>query len=144
MGYAEGELAGKTTDNARNGSTSKRLKGESGEIELETRAIANAEFEPRLIRKHQTRFTGFDEKVLSLYARGMKTREVQGHLEEMYGVDVNPSLISDITDGVVEQAKAWQSRLQIAENSESARARHDAGTGPADSLGWRPVQPAAC
>ncbi len=68
------------------------------------------EFEPRLIKKHRTRFTGFDEKVLSLYARGMTTREIQGHLEERYGTEVSPSLISDITEGVLEQAKAWGSR----------------------------------
>ena len=110
LGYAKGDVAEKKTDNARNGSTSKSLKGEFGEIELETPRDRQGEFEPRLIKKHQTRFTGFDEKVLSLYARGLTTREIQGHLEEMYGVEVSPALISDITDGVMEQAKAWQNR----------------------------------
>jgi putative transposase len=110
LGYAKGDSAEKNTDNARNGSTAKSLKGEFGEIELETPRDRKGEFEPRLIKKHQTRFTGFDEKVLSLYARGMTTREIQGHLEEMYGVEVSPSLISDITDGVLEQAKTWQNR----------------------------------
>ena len=110
LGYAKGDAAEKNTDNARNGSTSKSLKGEFGEIELETPRDRKGEFEPRLIKKHQTRFTGFDEKVLSLYARGLTTREIQGHLEEMYGVEVSPALISDITDGVMEQAKAWQNR----------------------------------
>jgi putative transposase len=110
LGYAKGEAAEKKTGNARNGSTSKSLKGEFGEIELETPRDRKGEFEPRLIKKHQTRFTGFDEKVLSLYARGLTTREIQGHLEEMYGVEVSPALISDITDGVMEQAKAWQNR----------------------------------
>lgn len=110
LGYAKNDIAEKNTDNARNGSSAKSLKGEFGEIELETPRDRKGEFEPRLIKKHQTRFTGFDEKVLSLYARGMTTREIQGHLEEMYGVEVSPALISDITDGVMEQAKAWQSR----------------------------------
>ena len=110
LGYAKGEMTGKTTGNARNGSTSKSLKGDFGEIDLATPRDRKGEFEPRLIKKHQTRFTGFDEKVLSLYARGMTTREIQGHLEEMYGTEVSPSLISDITDGVLEQAKAWGSR----------------------------------
>lgn len=110
LGYGKNDVAGKNTDNSRNGTTAKSLKGEFGEIELETPRDRKGEFEPRLIRKHQTRFTGFDEKVLSLYARGMTTREIQGHLEEMYGVEVSPALISDITDGVLEQAKAWQNR----------------------------------
>jgi transposase-like protein len=85
LGYAKNDIAEKNTDNARNGSSAKSLKGEFGEIELETPRDRKGEFEPRLIKKHQTRFTGFDEKVLSLYARGMTTREIQGHLEEMYG-----------------------------------------------------------
>jgi putative transposase len=110
LGYAKNEVAGKGSGNSRNGMTAKTLKGDFGEIELETPRDRNGEFEPRLIKKHQTRFTGFDEKVLSLYARGMTTREIQGHLEEMYGVEVSPALISDITDGVMEQAKAWQNR----------------------------------
>ena len=110
LGYEKHDVAGKNTGNSRNGATAKKLKGDFGEIELETPRDRNGEFEPRLIKKHQTRFTGFDEKVLSLYARGMTTREIQGHLEEIYGVEVSPSLISDITDGVMEQAKAWQTR----------------------------------
>jgi putative transposase len=110
LGYDKHDVAGKNTGNSRNGATAKKLKGDFGEIELETPRDRNGEFEPRLIKKHQTRFRGFDEKVLSLYARGMTTREIQGHLEEIYGVEVSPALISDITDGVMEQAKAWQNR----------------------------------
>ena len=60
--------------------------------------------------KGQTRFTGFDDKIISMYARGMSTREIQGHLEEIYGIEVSPSLISTVTDAVVEEVKAWQSR----------------------------------
>jgi putative transposase len=63
-----------------------------------------------LIPKHQTRWTGFDEKILSLYARGMTVREIQSHLEEMNGTEVSPTLISSVTDAVIEEAKAWQSR----------------------------------
>jgi putative transposase len=110
LGYAKNDVAGNNSGNSRNGATAKTLKGDFGEIELETPRDRQGEFEPRLIKKHQTRFTGFDEKVLSLYARGMTTREIQGHLEEMYQVEVSPSLISDITDGVMEQARAWQNR----------------------------------
>ena len=110
LGYPKNDVAGKKSGNSRNGVTAKTLKGDFGEIELETPRDRNGEFEPKLIQKHQTRFTGFDEKVLSLYARGMTTREIQAHLQEMYQVEVSPALISDITDGVMEQAKAWQSR----------------------------------
>ncbi len=110
LGYEKHDPAGQNSGNSRNGVTRKKLKGDFGEIELETPRDRNGEFEPVLVKKNQTRFTGFDDKVLSMYARGMSTREIQGHLEEMYGVEVSPTLISNITDGVVEQAKAWQNR----------------------------------
>ena len=67
-------------------------------------------FEPQIVTKHQTRWAGFDEKILSLYARGMTVREIQSHLEEMYGAEVSPSLISSVTDAVMDDAKAWQAR----------------------------------
>ena len=77
---------------------------------IETPRDRNGSFEPRIVKKHQTRFDGFDDKILSMYARGMTTREIQGHLEEMYGVDVSPTLISEVTEGVIEEVKAWQNR----------------------------------
>jgi putative transposase len=110
LGYAKHEAAGQGSGNSRNGVTRKTLKGEFGEIELETPRDRNGEFEPQIVRKNQTRWTGFDDKILSLYARGMTTREIQGHLEEMYQVEVSPSLISQVTDGVMEEARAWQNR----------------------------------
>lgn len=67
-------------------------------------------FEPQLIPKHQTRWAGFDDKIISLYARGMTVREIQAHLEEMYGTEVSPSLISSVTDAVADEVKAWQAR----------------------------------
>jgi putative transposase len=70
----------------------------------------NGDFEPHIVPKHQRRLKGFDDKVISLYARGMTDREIQGHLEEMYGVNVSPQLISNITDGVIDEVKAWQNR----------------------------------
>src|SRR5580700_10280858 len=70
----------------------------------------NATFEPQIVRKHQRRFAGFDDKIVSMYARGMSTREIQGHLQEIYGVEVSPSLISEVTDAVIEEVKAWQTR----------------------------------
>ncbi len=74
------------------------------------RATATAASSRRFWGKHQTRFDGFDDKILSLYARGMTTREIQGHLKEMYGVEVSPTLISDVTDAVLDEVKAWQNR----------------------------------
>jgi putative transposase len=110
LGYAKHDPAGNNSGNSRNGVTRKTLTGEFGEIELETPRDRNGEFVPQLIQKNQTRWTGFDDKILSLYARGMTTREIQGHLQEMYQVEVSPSLISEVTDGVMEQARIWQSR----------------------------------
>jgi putative transposase len=110
LGYEKHDPAGHNSGNSRNGATSKTVKGEFGEIVVETPRDRNGSFEPRILGKHQTRFDGFDDKILSLYARGMTTREIQGHLQEMYGVEVSPTLISDVTDAVLDEVKAWQSR----------------------------------
>ena len=79
-------------------------------MEIEVPLDRNGDFEPQLIRKRQVRLPGFDEKVLSLYARGMTTREIQGHLHEIYDVEVSPALISRVTDAVLDEVKAWQNR----------------------------------
>src|SRR4029079_13737933 len=71
-------------------------------------------FEPQLVKKDQTRFDGLDDKIISLYARGMTTREIQGHLEEIYGVEVSPSLISSVTDAVIDEVRAWQTRSLVS------------------------------
>ena len=110
LGYEKHDPEGNNSGNSRNGVTRKTLKGDFGEVEIETPRDRNGEFEPRMVKKNQTRWTGFDDKILSMYARGMSVRDIQGHLEEMYQVEVSPSLISDVTDGVMEQARAWQSR----------------------------------
>jgi len=110
LGYAKHDAAGANSGNSRNGVTRKKLKGNFGEVEIETPRDRNGEFEPQMVRKNQTRWTGFDEKILSMYARGMSTRDIQGHLEEMYQVEISPALISEVTDSVVEQVRAWQSR----------------------------------
>jgi putative transposase len=110
LGYSKHDPAGHNSGNSRNGVTRKTLQGDFGEVELEAPRDRNGEFEPQIIRKNQTRWTGFDDKILSMYARGMTTREIQGHLEEMYQVEVSPSLISEVTDAVMEDARAWQSR----------------------------------
>ncbi|MCU1327389.1 MAG: transposase [Bryobacterales bacterium] len=110
LGYEKHDPAGNNSGNSRNGVMRKTLKGDFGEVEIETPRDRNGEFEPQFIRKNQTRFTGFDDKILSMYSRGMSTRDIQGHLEEMYQVEVSPSLISEVTDGVMEDARAWQNR----------------------------------
>jgi putative transposase len=110
LGFEKHDPAGHHSGNTRNGTGRKALKGDFGELELETPRDRQASFEPKIVAKGQTRFTGFDDKIISMYARGMSTREIQGHLEEIYGIEVSPTLISNVTDAVVEEVKAWQSR----------------------------------
>ncbi len=110
LGHAKNEPVTNTAKNTRNGKSGKTLKGEFGELPIEIPRDRHGSFEPQLIPKHQTRWTGFDEKILSLYARGMTVREIQSHLEEMYGADVSPTLISSVTDAVADEVKLWQSR----------------------------------
>jgi len=110
LGYEKHSPDGHGTGNSRNGKTSKRVIGADGEVEIDVPRDRNGDFEPQLIRKRQVRLEGFDEKVLSLYARGMTTREIQGHLQEIYDVEVSPALISRVTDAVLDEVKAWQNR----------------------------------
>ncbi|MCX5757436.1 MAG: IS256 family transposase [Candidatus Hydrogenedentes bacterium] len=110
LGYEKHDPAGNNSGNSRNGATAKTLKGDFGEMPLETPRDRNGSYEPKIIGKGQTRFTGFDDKIISMYARGMSTREIQGHLEEIYKVEVSPALISSVTEEVMEEVKSWQNR----------------------------------
>jgi len=110
LGYEKHAPDGRNSGNSRNGKSSKRVKGDSGELDVAVPRDRDGSFEPELVRKGQRRLAGFDDKVLSLYARGMTTREIQGHLHELYGVEVSPTLISRVTDTVLEDVRAWQSR----------------------------------
>ena len=110
VGYEKHDPAGNNSGNSRNGTSKKKLKGEFGELELETPRDRNGSFEPKIIAKNQRRFTGFDDKIISMYSRGMTTREIEGHLKEMYGVEVSPARISSVTDAVQEEVKTWQNR----------------------------------
>ena len=110
LGHDKNHPIQNSLGNARNGKSKKTLKGEFGELPIEVPRDRQGSFEPQLIPKHQTRWTGFDDKILSLYARGMTVREIQSHLEEMYGTEVSPTLISSVTDAVIEEVKAWQGR----------------------------------
>lgn len=98
------------TANTRNGHSAKTLKGDFGELPLDIPRDRQGTFEPQIVGKHQTRWTGFDDKIISLYARGLTVREIQSHLEEMYGAEVSPTLISSVTDAVSEDVKLWQAR----------------------------------
>jgi putative transposase len=110
LGYEKHDPDGHNSGNSRNGASAKTVKGEFGEMVVQTPRDRNATFEPQILKKHQTRFDGFDEKILSMYARGMSTREIQGHLEEMYGVEISPALVSQVTEAVIEELKGWQNR----------------------------------
>jgi putative transposase len=110
LGYEKHDSKGHNSGNSRNGTSEKTLKTESGEVPIEVPRDRNGTFEPQLVKKHQTHFDGFDDKIISLYARGMTTREIQSHLQELYGVEVSPDLISRATDAVLEEVKAWQNR----------------------------------
>jgi putative transposase len=110
LGYEKHDPAGYNSGNARNGSTSKKVSGEFGQVAIETPRDRAGTFEPQIIGKHQTRFTGFDDKILSMYARGMTTREIEAHLKEIYGVEVSAGLVSQVTESVMEEVKAWQNR----------------------------------
>jgi len=110
LGHAKHEPVTNVVGNTRNGKSRKTLKGDFGELPLEIPRDRHGSFEPQIIAKHQSRWTGFDDKIISLYARGLTVREIQSHLEELYGAEVSPSLISTVTDAVADEVKAWQSR----------------------------------
>ena len=99
-----------TTDNYRNGFSRKTLKTEDGQFEVNIPRDRQSEFEPQLIKKHQTRFTSMDDKILSLYARGMTTRDIMATFKEMYDADVSAGTISNVTEAVIEKVIEWQSR----------------------------------
>ncbi|MDR3503259.1 MAG: IS256 family transposase, partial [Legionella sp.] len=108
LGYGRHEQQG--SSNSRNGYTAKTLKTEDGEFELLTPRDRNGTFEPQLVKKYQTRLTSMDDKILSLYAKGMTTREIVSLFKEMYDADVSPTLISKVTNAVIERVIEWQSR----------------------------------
>lgn len=110
LGYDKHAVAGNNSGNSRNGASAKTVQGKRGQLQIEVPRDRNSEFEPQLIKKGQTRFDGLDEKIISLYARGMTLREIEGHLHEIYGVEVSPSLISTVTDAVLEEVREWQGR----------------------------------
>ena len=110
LGYEKHAPEGHGSGNSRNGSTKKTLKGDFGEMELETPRDRQGSFEPQLVKKRQTRITGFDDHILAMYARGMTTRDIADAFQEMYDADVSHSVIAKVTDAVIDQVKTWQNR----------------------------------
>ena len=110
VGYEKNDVAGNNSGNSRNGKSVKTIKGTFGTLPIEVPRDRNGTYEPQIIGKHQRRFTGFDDKILSLYSRGLTTREIREHLEEMYQVEVSAGLISAVTDEVISEVKTWQNR----------------------------------
>ena len=110
LGYKKYSAEGKNSGNSRNGKTCKTVKSDFGEFSLETPRDRKGEFEPVLVKKRQTDISSFDEKIISMYAKGMTVRDIQDHLNDLYGVDVSPTMISTITDKVMSLVTEWQSR----------------------------------
>jgi putative transposase len=110
LGYEKHSAQGKGSGNSRNGTTSKTLKSDLGDITIETPRDRNGDFEPQLVKKGQRRFTGFDDKILSMYARGMTTRDIQAHLQDLYKTEISAELISTVTSEVMEEVREWQNR----------------------------------
>ena len=110
LGYEPHEQKGRGTGNSRNGKGRKTVQSDTGAIDIQVPRDRNGTFEPKLVKKRQRRLEGFDDKVLALYSRGLSTRGIQEQLEELYGVDVSPTLISNVTNTVMDDVRAWQSR----------------------------------
>jgi putative transposase len=111
LGYEKHDVAGKNFGNSRNGKSKKTITGKRGQVQIDVPRDRAPEFEPQLIKKGQTRFDGFDDKIISMYARGMTCREIQAHLQEIYGVEVSPDLISTVTDSVIDEVRALRSLM---------------------------------
>jgi transposase-like protein len=111
--------------NTRNGHSRKTVQTESGPVEIQVPRDREGSFEPQLVKKHQRRLEGFDEKAIALYARGMTTGDIQQHLRELYGTEVSPELISRATEGVLEEFRAWQTRPLESVYPEADRRQAD-------------------
>jgi putative transposase len=110
LGYEHGQDPPDGQGNRRNGRSSKTLRTDSGPIEIEVPRDRQGSFEPQIVGKHERHFDGFDDKIVSMYSRGMSVRDIRAHLQEIYAVDVSPELISRVTDAVVDELRTWQAR----------------------------------
>lgn len=110
LGYEKHQPEPGRSSNSRNGKSQKTIKTEIGDINIDIPRDRNSKFEPRIVKKHQRRFDGFDDQIISMYAHGMTTRDIQSHLKGIYGVEVSPDLISDVTNSIIDDVREWQNR----------------------------------
>lgn len=110
LGYGSGETGKEKRTNTRNGKSKKTVKGTFGELEVETPRDRDSSFEPQLVKKRQTRLAGMEDKILTLYAKGMTTRDIEHALKDLYGVEISHTIISQVTDSVLDEVRAWQNR----------------------------------
>jgi len=110
LGYEEHAVEGRGSGNSRNGCGTKTLQTEQGPLPIQVPRDRNGTFEPHIVKKHQRRFDGFDDKIMGMYARGMSVRDIQAQLAELYDTEVSPDLISSVTDAIWAEVQAWQSR----------------------------------
>jgi putative transposase len=110
LGYAKHDVQNKRTTNSRNGKTRKRVTSEFGEMEISVPRDREGEFEPQVVKKHQSNVTGIEDQIIALYAKGVSTREIQDHLENLYGIEVSPTLISNVTNKILPLIQEWQNR----------------------------------
>jgi putative transposase len=110
LGYEKHDQKAKATDNARNGFTPKTVKSKFGEIGLEVPRDRKSDFDPQIVKKRQKDISGLEEKIISMYAKGMTTRDIQAHIRDLYGYEISPETVSSITDKVLDRAREWQGR----------------------------------
>ena len=110
LGYEKNDAAGKETANRRNGHSAKTVRSEYGDVELAIPRDRDGEFEPVIVKKHQKNVAGIEDQIIALYAKGVSTREIQDHFQQLYGVEVSPTLISNVTNKIMPVIKEWQNR----------------------------------
>jgi len=110
LGYAKHDVANKQTTNSRNGKSKKTITSEYGEQEIRVPRDRNGEFEPMIVKKHQSNVTGIEDQIIAMYAKGVSTRDIQDHLSNLYGIEVSPTMISNVTNKLIPLIKEWQNR----------------------------------
>lgn len=110
LGYAKHDTKNKKTTNSRNGSSKKTVRSDYGEVEIQIPRDRNGEFDPMIVKKNQTNVTGIEDQIIALYAKGVTTRDIQDHLQQLYGIDVSATLISNVTNKIMPLIKEWQNR----------------------------------
>jgi len=110
LGYAKHDMKNKRTTNSRNGYSKKTVRSEYGDVDIQVPRDREGDFEPNIVKKHQSNVTGIEDQILALYAKGVSTRDIQDHLQQLYGIGVSPTLISNVTNKVVPMIKEWQNR----------------------------------